>query len=257
VLVEVIVAALLGAFGSAALLTVGRQLGKEPGLGMHLDLNASGEQIKRVIRRTLRKEERERPRVLVSGPKVRPVVCQICLGRVKEGLEYARCSCGKVFHPVCLVRTGTCPYCGAVYSEGSLGEEHMVRPKQPEMRKPPGISLTWQGDTDHLCPICGAELPEGSGECACGAVIVEEGQEFDCPSCGTRVPADQNACPLCHERFDLISSRTCEVCGAAMSEDALVCNCGALIGERCPECGSPLESDDLFCARCGAAFEFV
>src|SRR5512137_2428032 len=107
-LAELLVAALIGALCFAILLKVGRGRGAVDGMRRAID-GRSG--INRILRKTFNKGPMERPKVVVTGPKVKPVVCQICLGRVKEGTEYAKCPCGKTFHPVCLVRTGFCPYC--------------------------------------------------------------------------------------------------------------------------------------------------
>ena len=256
-LVELIVAAVLGALCLAIVLCVTKQLGEGRAFPVNVEFPVA--RIKKVLLRSLGRPSAERPRVVVSGPKVKPVVCQICLGRVKDGLEYAKCSCGKVFHPVCLLRTGACPYCGTAYFAETLTEERMVRPRPPDRSKTSraAVSMIWEASTNRLCPLCGEGLPSGVDECACGALVVEEGQEFDCPSCGTRVPADRADCPNCRERFDLYASRVCPICGRTIPEDALVCECGALLEENCPECGASLGENDIFCAQCGTAFEFV
>jgi len=64
--------------------------------------------------------------------------------------------------------------------------------------------------------------------CECGAIVVEEGENFQCPSCGLIMTELNAECPRCGE-----------------------------IGGRCPECGKKLSSEDLVCDRCGTEFENV
>ncbi|MGD1061252.1 MAG: hypothetical protein ABR879_07320 [Methanomassiliicoccales archaeon] len=253
---DLIVAAALGALCMAIMLTVTKQLDGGGTISSRMEEPAI--RFKKVLLRTFHAQPKERRRVVVNGPKVKPVICQICLGRVKEGLEYARCECGKEFHPACLVRAASCPYCGAVYSEEILSEERMVRPRNDRTKSAStAVSMIWESKEGRTCPLCRAELPQGTNECACGAVIVDEGEDFDCPSCGTRVPADRTECPICRERFDIQPSGSCPVCGNAVALGSTSCECGALLGDACPECGAVLGIEDSYCGQCGAHFEFV
>ena len=202
---------------------------------------------------------RDRPRVVVQGPKVRPVVCQICLGRVKEGLEYAKCHCGKEFHVVCLARTGFCPYCNRAYDEG-LEPGILVKPKitpQEAASRRANVRMLWEPVARRTCPVCSSDLPDRGNECECGAIVVEEGESFDCPSCGSLVPPGRTSCPVCKESFETLSGPQCPVCGRLMRDGDEVCECGGLAGEKCPECGNALSPEDEQCPRCGTAFEFV
>ncbi|MGD0057393.1 MAG: hypothetical protein ABSB83_06030 [Methanomassiliicoccales archaeon] len=52
-----------------------------------------------------------RPRIQITGPKVKPLIFQICLRRVKQRIGYVKCSYGGVFHTTCISRTGFCSYC--------------------------------------------------------------------------------------------------------------------------------------------------
>ncbi len=240
----------------AILLTLTRQLGG--GSAAMSKMEEPAIRLKKVLLRSFHAKPKERSRVVVNGPKIKPVICQICLGRVKEGLEYARCSCGKDFHPACLTRAASCPYCGASYAEGPLSEERLVRPKGPDPSKASAaISMIWESKEGRACPLCGAELPQGTNECSCGAIIVDEGEDFDCPSCGTRVPADRTECPICRERFDVHSTGSCPICGKTIVPGTTTCECGAMLGDACPECGASLGRDDSYCGQCGAHFEFV
>ncbi|MDD1746774.1 MAG: double zinc ribbon domain-containing protein [Methanomassiliicoccales archaeon] len=257
-LVELLIATALGALTLASAMQVRKRLGRSGPSDLREAMKSQAKHLRRVMRMPSR--GRDRPRVVVQGPKVKPVVCQICLGRVKEGLEYAKCPCGKVFHTICLTRTGFCPYCNLQYEEGSLDPEIIVRPKitpQEAARRKADVRMLWEPTARRACPICGSELPADGNECECGAIVVEEGESFNCPSCGTMVPADRMSCPACKESFEAVSGPQCPVCGRLLRPGEEVCQCGGLAGEECPECGSPLGPEDELCPSCGTAFEFV
>ena len=93
--------------------------------------------------------------------------------------------------------------------------------------------------------------------CECGAIVVEEGENFQCPSCGLIMPELSAECPRCGEIFETFEIVECPVCGRQISANTDICECGALIGGRCPECGKKLSSEDLICDRCGTEFENV
>ena len=248
------------AFGALVVLTaanVRKYFSEDAGDNIRAMIDMPTDRLRKVLRRsTLR--QKERPRVVVSGPKIKPIVCQICLGRVKEGLEYARCDCGKVFHPVCLTRTGFCPYCGKHYSTETLADENMVRLRVPieSKRKAGGITMLWQSSLLHVCPVCGLDLPEGSNECRCGTIIVGDEETFECTSCGCVVPPQSMECPECLEQFGVLEEQPCPFCGKPMEEGEL-CPCGAMVADICPECGYKLGSLEMSCGNCGAAFEFL
>ena len=92
-LAELLVATALGAIGLATAMEVRKRLGQPGQSDLREAMRTQAKHLRRVMR--LPSKGGERPRVVVQGPKIRPVVCQICLGRVKEGLEYAKCACGK------------------------------------------------------------------------------------------------------------------------------------------------------------------
>jgi hypothetical protein len=258
VLAELLVAAALGALGLASALEVRRRLASSEPSEIREAMRSQANNLRRVMRISSR--SRERPRVTVQGPKVRPVVCQICLGRVKEGMEYAKCHCGKEFHVSCLTRTGFCPYCDIAFNSPELDPGIVVKPKitpQEAARRRADVRMLWEPAARRACPVCGSDLPEGGDECECGAIVVEEGESFDCPSCGTLVPPDRMSCPICKESFEALSGPQCPVCGRLLRQGEEVCECGGLAGEECPECGFGLGPEDERCPKCGAAFEFV
>jgi hypothetical protein len=258
VLTELVLASALGALGLAGAIGIRRYLANGSPPDLRAAMAARATHLRKVLRRPAR-AGKERPRVVVQGPKVRPVVCQICLGRLKEGMEYAKCPCGKTFHITCLVRTGFCPYCDRHYEEGSLGQDLIVKPKLTAgeaARRKAEVRVLWE-PTERHCPVCGNDLPEGGGECDCGTIVVEEGETFACPSCGTEVPPDSMSCPGCRESFEVVETPLCPICGRLVTSEDGLCECGALATDECPECGTPLEADDLFCPICGTVFEYV
>lgn len=198
----------------------------------------------------------DRPRIQVTGPKVKPEICQICMGRIKEGSEYVRCSNGKVFHSVCLARVGNCPYCRRTTAikgkEGTTSREYVVPiiPAHAEVASPEAALIA--------CPVCGSGIEADATGCrSCGAIFVAEGGTFPCPGCGHTVNESDLECHHCGEPFHQFRPRACPVCGSIAAPNAEGCACGAILDDRCPECGAVLPADAVECAGCGAAFEFV
>lgn len=149
------VALLLGATVTATIILIKRSL-------IALRLNPENEKEGKEILKD--KSRGSRPKIQVTGPKVKPLVCQICLGRVKQDMEYVRCSCGKSFHSTCISRTGYCPYCECRYTtrDGRTPLENgfitLRTPNGGEMTAPiAGTKVNYI-----LCPLCGANIPSGS-----------------------------------------------------------------------------------------------
>ncbi len=236
-LAVVVTAVLLGAFGFATLIGVGRLTGLVDG-GIHGNNSHRSLDLFKIIRLVRRTDEPSR--IVVTGPKTKSLTCQICMGAIKEGSNFVYCKCGRPFHMTCLSRTGSCPYCNESYE--NILAYNRVTPEPSEGRS---------------CPLCGRELPPGSTMCECGAIIVEEEEDFQCPSCGLKMTEPSAVCPRCGEIFEIFEIVECPVCGRQVPTDADVCECGALIGGRCPECGNKLGPDDLVCDQCGTEFEFV
>lgn len=207
------------------------------------------------------KEQKGRPRVQVTGPKVQPEICQICMGKIKEGTEYVRCTSGRVFHSICLARVGQCPYCRRTFAikglESTTTREY-VQPIVPEAL-PSGEEKAVEKDHAPVnpCPACGKELQEGAVGCSCGVIFVTEGGSFSCPTCDFQVNEGDSFCGQCGERFIQPTPPGCPVCGRPVAVDAETCPCGAILGNHCPECGAELGEEDSSCQVCGTAFEFV
>jgi hypothetical protein len=69
--------------------------------------------------------------------------CDICMGKVKKGLDIIKCSCGKNYHDLCATRFGKCAACGNPFAEeldkdaerdvlGGLEESGPMKPTKPE-----------------------------------------------------------------------------------------------------------------------------
>jgi predicted amidophosphoribosyltransferase len=168
------------------------------------------------------------------------VTCQICLGEVGAGCEYRVCDCGKSFHPVCISRTGFCPYCGASYIERDFRAERAAG--QPK-------------ESDDICPVCGRAVVGKA--CECGALFPDEAGEMECPTCGSSVHTGQESCPRCGESFEVFVPRLCPVCEAVIHEGQGICRCGLVLDDLCPECGWKLGSREQTCPICGLHFEMV
>jgi hypothetical protein len=231
VIVVILTAACLGAVASATLIHVKERM--LPGSEQRVEHQRLG-RITRIIQRS---STSSRPRVMVNSPEIKTNVCQICLGRIKEGSNHVEYSCGKQFHVVCLSRTSFCPYCSESFEnlEPKSGEDSPIE----------------------VCPLCGTSMEPGMRSCECGAIFQEEGIDFCCPICGTHVSEGETSCPYCGEIFDCYRLINCPVCGLLVEEDIEVCECGAVLNDRCPECGAPLGPEDRYCRKCGAEFEFV
>lgn len=203
-------------------------------------------------------ERSERPRVLVTGAKTQILICQICMGRIKEGTEFCSCGTGKVFHSVCLERLGSCPYCKRTYAikgRESTTSRQVIEPiaATSTSRAPPPSA-----EKDHPCPVCGHIIMRNAGNCpSCGAIFVANGGTFACPACGSRVGENEGACPNCGEPFRPFTPHICPACGHPVGSNDKKCGCGAVLGDMCPECGAILSEMDTECSNCGAIFEFI
>jgi hypothetical protein len=200
----------------------------------------------------------ERPRILVTGAKVQVEICQICMGRIKEGTEYVRCGSGKVFHSVCLARMNGCPYCTRTFAikgkESSTSREVL----EPLALAPVAVDIHPVADESTRCPVCGEMLEKSASGCrACGAIFVADGGMFSCPACGSLVRETDAVCSNCGEPFRPFIPQTCPACGRSVAPNSEKCQCGAVLGDRCPECGALLGETDIECSNCGAVFEFI
>lgn len=203
-------------------------------------------------------ERSELPRVVVTGPKTEVLICQICMGRIKEGTEFCSCGTGRVFHSVCLERLGSCPYCKRTYAIKGRESTTSREVTDPIASSPGSEEPSPPAEEGDHCPVCGGSIEEDAETCpACGAIFVADGGTFACPACGSRVGESEGTCPNCGEPFRPFTPRTCPACGIRVGPNDKKCICGAILGDTCPECGAQLSEEDIECPNCGAIFEFV
>jgi len=96
VLALVVTAALLGAFGLAALMEIGKLAGLTKG-GIPSDNTRRYLNLFKVIHLVHGAEEPSR--IIVTGPRIRSLTCQICMGAIKEGSNFTYCKCRFAWGP--------------------------------------------------------------------------------------------------------------------------------------------------------------
>ena len=163
--------------------------------------------------------------------------CSICGRRL---LDKETCDC-TIYR-----RTLQCQECGATLSD----EDQFCRKC--------GVVFTTEFSKDLFqCPECGRIVADDEKSCACGVLLVGEGNVL-CPKCGKEIPAKASECEHCgHSFVELISE--CPACGRRVDRDAFACLCGVIFSDRvggveCSVCGNPADLDDQFCPSCGARF---
>lgn len=168
-----------------------------------------------------RMQVRTRPQVKAIRIKGQ-AQCGICLGVIKRDLPSVLCGCENQYHNSCAMRTNVCPACGK-----ELGyvkqKPHVVDSDMPAV-KPARLSKR-----DKL-------------------FLLEErfllGEITERTYLGMR---------------DEVSSAPdtamfCDICGRRLL-DGETCDCTMYQRElQCPECGSKLSDEDVFCRRCGVVF---
>lgn len=163
--------------------------------------------------------------------------CSICGRRLLDGES---CDCT-------LYRSSLqCPECAA-----TLGEEDMFCSRC-------GVVFSTDFSEDLFqCPECGRIVSGDEKSCACGVLLVGEGNML-CPHCGRETPETSTACENCGmSLIELISE--CPACGRRVERDAYDCQCGVVFSDRvtgaeCSDCGGAVDIDDVFCPVCGARF---
>ncbi len=163
--------------------------------------------------------------------------CSICGRRLLDG---EGCDC--TFYKSSL----QCPECGV-----TLSDEDMFCSRC-------GVVFSTDFSKDLFqCPECGRVVAGDEKTCACGALLVGEGNMI-CPRCGKEIPETSTACGLCGmPLIELISE--CPACGRRVERDAFDCLCGVVFSDRvtgaeCSECGGSVAVSDVFCPICGARF---
>lgn len=141
----------------------------------------------------------------VSGPKIKPVICQICLGRVRKNWSLRDATAARSSIRSALRALASTPIeAGGTLS--TLAKENMLRLRasvEPK-RTAAGITMLRQSNLLHVCPVYGSDLSEGSNECQCGTVIVGDDETFECPACECIVPPQSMECPECRKQVDVL-----------------------------------------------------
>ncbi len=163
--------------------------------------------------------------------------CSVCGRRLIHGED---CDC------TMYERSLQCPECGNL-----LGEDDQFCNRC-------GVVFSTDFRLDlYQCPECGRVVSEGQTSCACGVLLVGEGNMI-CPGCGAEIEESSSACPVCGK--SLVEDITeCPACGRRVDRDAFACLCGVVFSDRvsgaeCSLCGSAVDLLDRFCPKCGARF---
>jgi predicted amidophosphoribosyltransferase len=163
--------------------------------------------------------------------------CSVCGRRLLEG-EICDCTLFK--------KILQCPECGE-----TLDEDDQF------CRKCGVVFSTDFQKSLFQCPECGRVVAEDERTCACGVLLVGQGNMI-CPKCGAEIPEASTACTVCGEALvELVSE--CPACGRRVDKDAFECECGVIFSDRvagaeCSVCGGAVELEDEFCPKCGARF---
>ena len=163
--------------------------------------------------------------------------CSICGRRL---LEAESCDC------TTYKRSLQCPECGA-----NLTDEDMFCRRC-------GVVFSTDFSKDLFqCPECGRVVGEDEKTCACGVLLVGEGNML-CPKCGSEIREIAASCEYCG--YSLVEDVTeCPACGRRVDKDAFACLCGVIFSDRvggveCSVCGGSVGLEDKFCTICGARF---
>jgi len=179
------------------------------------------------------------------------IMCGICMGVVKPGLEIMTCFCGNRLHRSCGDRVGSCPKCGA-----SLSTEI---PESDEVSTGPKLSTATEALT---CEICMGVVKPGIKviTCNCGKIFHPSCADrvSECPNCQgsivLRFQSPGEEVPAADETTITGTSEAvlCKICMGVIKPGlpVLNCKCGVQYHEAC---GVRLEN----CPECGADFRSV
>ncbi|MFQ6107343.1 MAG: zinc ribbon domain-containing protein [Thermoplasmata archaeon] len=208
-------------------------------------------------------------RPLVLGTEAEEIlICTICLGRIKQGLAFTECDCGKVFHVSCAIRLDSCPSCGARIEDRMRvpGVRSTEEPKIDMENIPiPKLRLTSEEKLELLeerlllgeiseetfrdlrkkleadlevarfqCPCCGRFVAEEDETCKCGVIFSDDemGNALVCPECSSIIPRDAVFCESCGVRFSDDGIFVCPVCRRELDLDSRSCECGARFSDE-------------------------
>lgn len=175
------------------------------------------------IRRAGARMMKVRTRPQVKAVRVKgQLKCDICLGLIKPDLPSVLCGCGKQFHNSCAMRVEMCPICGRELGY-SAQRPHVIASEMPVIKSVP------LSREDKLLLLEERFL---LGEISERTYLSLKEQIGKAPETAT----------------------FCSICGRRLL-DGESCDCAAFKRIlQCPECGSNLSEEDLFCRRCGVVF---
>ena len=176
--------------------------------GSYDGLDGIGDVLRGLLDQTEPKEEEDLPEL--PGPAVEngeekgvvvsvateAVMCNICMGVVKPGLEISTCGCGNKYHRSCGDRVAQCPKCGLSLSLTGTISEPAEQTEGVEESDMGPEELPSTAGSSSLCPICMGVIKTGLEvtRCSCG-------NKYH-PACANRLVA----CPECGEPFLLTDS---------------------------------------------------
>lgn len=175
------------------------------------------------IRRAAARKMKVRTRPQVKALRVKgQIKCDICLGMIKPDLPSVLCGCSKQFHNSCAMRVGKCPICGKELGY-TAQKPHVVDSDMPFIRPMP---LTKE---DKLLLLeerfLLGEITEATYQSMKADVQRSADDSVFCSVCGRRLHKGES-------------------CDCTMYKRSL----------QCPECGTNLADEDMFCRRCGVVF---
>ena len=177
--------------------------------------------------------------------------CGLCLGMIKDDLPNVVCRCGVQYHNSCATRTGTCPACDAKLKTAKQ-KPHIVDSDAPRVR------ATRLSKSDRLFLLeerfLLGEITEGTYLTMRGEVSKAAETALFCDACGKELVDDEECDCTLNTR-----GLQCPECGSRLSEEEMFCrNCGVIfIAEfsedlyQCPECGRIVSGNESAC-ECGA-----
>lgn len=207
---------------------------------------------KRVMRRAASRKVRMHTRPQVKAVRVKSETkCCICLGVIKKDLPSVVCACGNRFHNSCAIRTVKCPSCDKQLWY-TRQKPHVVDSDVPKVRP---VRLSKEDKLFLLEErFLLGEIPSDMYYEMRDEVRMAPETAFFCDACGRRL-LDGEDCDCTMTRKEL----QCPECGSKLLDEDMFCRvCGVVFVNdfsedlfQCPECGRIVTEDEGSC-ECGA-----